>query len=117
MKCGEPLYSVPSMEAPAQPSPPVPSEAPPVPLQAPLPEGPRPDYRAHLLVGAILAFVATLVIPPLTGGLAMLLGYRVYARGNPDEKRRGLLVMLGGLVGTSIGLAIALVVQESGLLP
>lgn len=113
MQCGEPLLSEPRMEAP----PSVKGEAPaPAPLPPPAAMGAR-DYRPHLTVGALLAFVATLVVPPLTGGVAMLLGYWAYAHGNPDEKRKGLLVMLAGLVGMSIGLAISLLVERAGLLP
>jgi hypothetical protein len=79
-------------------------------------EAARKDYRGHLQVGAIMAFASTLLLPPLTGLIAVALGWMAYARGPQAQRRLGLMVCAAGFVGKAIGLAVALWVEDAGLL-
>lgn len=89
---------------PARPA----GQAPPAARHAalPAPAAPGKDYRTHLVVGGILAFVSTLL--PFLGIVAAALGAWVWARGGAAQRAQGLVVALAGVVGLAIGLAVYL---------
>lgn len=102
--CGFELVQAPPLQAPAdlaQPAPGVPVAA-----HATLPAPPPPgrDYRTHLVVGGILAFVSTLL--PFVGIVGAALGAWVYARGTGAQRTQGLVVAVAGIVGLAIGVAV-----------
>lgn len=116
--CAAVLFTVPALEPPPELA--APREV--VVLPAPVPPEPAPrlvgvhDFRPHITVGAVLAFVSTLVLPPLFGGIAVALGWLAYSRGSGPQRRQGLWVMLAGAVGTGLGLALGWWVDQAGLL-
>lgn len=122
MQCGAPQFRVPAPTPAGQVPLPPPATAPPGPVPAPAqpPVPPPPaepkDYRPHITAGYLLALVSTLVLPPLFGPLAMWLGYVVYTKGAGDQRKQGLLVIAAGLVGTAIGMAVALWIDAADLL-
>jgi hypothetical protein len=67
-------------------------------------------------MGGLLAFSATLVIPPLPGAAAIALGWTAYAHGQGKQRRQGVLVMAGGVAGIALGLAFGFWAQETGFL-
>lgn len=119
-QCGAQMYAVPRMEPPADVVPPRRPDAVPPPAE---PVEPRPnlvgvqDFRPHLTLGAVLAFVATLVIPPLFGGIAAALGYLAYSRGNPVQRRQGLWLIVASIACIAIGLALTFWFQQAGFIP
>lgn len=120
MQCGQAQFRVPAAPPPGQvplppaaPSSPVPAGPVGPPAQ---PVGVAQDYRGHITAGYLLALVATLVLPPLFGPIAMWLGYVVYTRGAGDQRKQGLWVIAAGLAGTAIGLAVALWIDATNLL-
>jgi hypothetical protein len=131
MQCGAQQFHVPGMEAPADaPRPPghvqvlrnPPGQAPGGPgSPVSAPPGPAPmvgvtDYGPHITVGYLLALVATLVLPPLFGAIALGLGWLAYSRGAGHQRKQGLYVMLAAIAATALGLAIAFYVDHIGLL-
>lgn len=121
MQCGAAQFRVPPGPTPGQaPAPqgpllPPPPAVPP-PLAPPAPPVAPQDYRGHITAGYLLALVATLVLPPLFGPLAMWLGWVVYSRGGGDQRKQGLWVIAAGIAGTAIGLAVALWIDAANLL-
>lgn len=115
--CGTVLFTPPAMQAPADLAPP---QAPAAPPRFVIPQAVRDaaakDYKPHLTIGLILAFSATLVVPPLTGAIAMALGWMVYTRGAGAQKKQGLLVMAAAVAGMAVGLGVGFWVQEAGFL-
>lgn len=114
--CGAVQFEAPALSIPPELAAPRPEAPAPEPEPAPPAAAPAKDYRPHLAAGALLAFVATLVVPPLTGGIAIALGWLAYSRGAGAQRRQGLLVIVAGLAGTAIGLAIALWAEQAGIL-
>ncbi|MCA1813403.1 MAG: hypothetical protein LC624_05575 [Halobacteriales archaeon] len=98
--CGLELAPSPSLEPPpdlAQPAP----LAPPTHAALPPPAAPPADYRTHLIVGGILAFVSTLL--PFLGVLASGLGLWVFAKAQGPQRQQGVVVAVAGLVGLAFG--------------
>lgn len=118
MQCGAAQFRVPRPTPPAEV--PLPGPAPPPQPAAPVgvapPVGVAQDFRPHITAGYLLALVATLVLPPVFGPLAMLLGYLAYTRGAGDQRRQGVWVMVAGFLGTAVGMAIALWIDAIDLL-
>jgi hypothetical protein len=115
MRCGYEMARPPPMTAPDDLAPPPASTSPPQAAVVP-PPAPRQDLRPHLALGAVLAFVATLVIPPLFGGAALFLGWTVYKQSEGELQRRAKWLMVASIACTGIGLAVSLYAQEAGLL-
>lgn len=117
MQCGAAQFKVPRPTPPAQvPLPQAPAQAPAAPVAVAQPVGAAQDFRPHITAGYLLALVATLVLPPLFGPIAMWLGYLAYTRGAGDQRRQGLWVMLAGALGTVVGMVIALWIDAIDLL-
>jgi hypothetical protein len=74
------------------------------------------DFRLHIVVGALLAFVSTLVLPILFGPIAMALGWLAYARGRGAQRRQGLLVVVFAAAATVLGTYLGLWASQN-LLP
>lgn len=130
MACGAPLLRAPPAEPPAglapappaaRPPPAPPGQGPPpAPLEVPAEPAPPPpppkDYRSHITVGYLLAFVSTLVVPPVFGPIAMAIGWVVYRNAGGHQRQQGLFVLAAGFVGMAVGMAVGLWVQEADLL-
>lgn len=119
MQCGTAQFRSGTLQPPPDVAAPVGARTPPP--WAPSAEVPAPvavvqDMRAHITIGYLLAFVATLVLPPLFGAIGFGLGYLAYARGAAHQRQQGLWVMAANVAATVLGLAIALYIDHLGIL-
>jgi hypothetical protein len=60
------------------------------------------DYRTHLIVGGLLAFVSTLL--PFLALAAGALGAWVWANGAAGQRRQGALLVLASVLAGGIGI-------------
>lgn len=103
--CGLELASAPPLEPPPDLGP-VPREAPAAHAALPAPGPPPRDFRTHLIVAGILAFVSTLL--PFLGILATALGLWVLPRAHGAQRRLALLAACAGMLGLAVGVGIYL---------
>ena len=106
--CGGAMSDLSAFATPATPGTPATTEAAPAP--SPVAARTKEETPQGLVIAAIVCVVlALLILPPLFGGIAMYLGYRVRA----TNQELGTNLMIAGAVAIVIGAIIGIVVIAS----